>query len=113
LIAKSKETFKKLVNDLTRREVLTTKTVRKLSRRARAYICAYYSLYKSASRGDDMTKVTLPLIEHPVKAFKTHRAAIDFDAGFVYGFAPAIRDGVIVIDDDRQLIPTFSRQLNF
>jgi hypothetical protein len=29
---------------------------------------------------------TLPLIERLVKAFKTHRAAIDFDAGFVNGF---------------------------
>ena len=97
---KSKETFKKLVNDVTNREVLTTETIRKLSRRARSYICAYYSLYyESANRGDDTTKVSLPLIERIVKAFKSHRAAIDFDAGFVYGFVPAINDGAIVIDE--------------
>ena len=95
---KSKESFKKLVHDVTNREVLTTETIRKLSRRARSYICAYLSLYESSSRGDDTTKLTLPLIERLVKAFKTHRAAIDFDAGFVYGFVPAMKDGVIVID---------------
>ena len=97
---KSKETFKKLVNDVTNREVLTTETIRKVSRRARSYICTYYSLYyESANRGDDTTKVSLPLIERIVKAFKSHRAAIDFDAGFVYGFVPAINDGAIVIDE--------------
>jgi hypothetical protein len=41
---KSKDAFKRLVRDVTSSEVLTVDTVRKLSRRARAYICAYYSL---------------------------------------------------------------------
>ena len=81
---RSKESFKALVHECTSREILSTKTVRKLSRRARAYISAYYSLYESKRNGDDDTPVlTLPLIEGVVKAFKTHRAAIDFDAGFV------------------------------
>jgi hypothetical protein len=63
--------------------------VRKLSRRARAYICAYYALYESKCKGDDIpVTLTLPLIECLVKAFKTHRAAIGFDAGFVNGFVP-------------------------
>jgi hypothetical protein len=35
--------------------------------------------------------LTLPLIERLVKAFKTHRAAIDFDAGFVNGFVPDLK----------------------
>jgi hypothetical protein len=66
--------------------------VRKLSRRARAYICAYYTLYESKCKGDDDTPetLTLPLIERLVKAIKTHRAAIDFDAAFVNGFVPKI-----------------------
>ena len=68
--------------------MLTTKTVRKLSRRARAYICAYYALYESKRMGDDIPTLTLPLIERLMKAFKTHRAAIDFDAGFVNVFVP-------------------------
>ena len=87
---RSKESFKGLVQQCTSRDILTTKTVRKLSRRARAYICAYYALYESKCKGDDDTPetLTLPLIERLVKAFKTHRAAIDFDAGFVNRFVP-------------------------
>jgi hypothetical protein len=84
---------------VTRREDLTVDTARKLSRRARAYICAYYSLYESQNRGDDKIKLTLPLIGRLVKAFKTRRAAIDFDAGFVYGFVPNLKDGAVVIDE--------------
>jgi hypothetical protein len=38
--------------------------------------------------GDDIPTLTLPLIERLVKAFKTHRAAIDFDTGFVNRFLP-------------------------
>jgi len=89
---KGKESFKALVHECTSREILSTKTVRKLSRRASAYISAYYSLYESKRNGDDDTQVlTLPLIERVVKAFKTHRAAIDFDAGFVNGFVPVLQ----------------------
>jgi hypothetical protein len=62
-------------------------------------MCTYYSLYESKNRGIDTTKLTLPLIERIVKAFKTHRAALNFDAGFVNGFVPAMIDGVIVIDE--------------
>jgi hypothetical protein len=88
---KGKESFKLLVKECTSREILATKTVRKLSRRARAYICAYYSLYESKCKGDDTPTLTLPLIERLVKAFKTHRAAIDFDAGFVNGFVRTLQ----------------------
>jgi len=38
-----------------------------------------------------MTTLTLPLIERLVKRFKTHRAAIDFDAGFVNGFVRELK----------------------
>jgi hypothetical protein len=48
------------------------------------------------SKSNDTTKLTLPLIERVVKAFKTHHAALDFDAGFVNGFMPATIDGVIL-----------------
>ena len=93
---RSKEAFKGLVHECTSRDILRTETVRKLSRRARAYICAYYSLYESKNKGADDTPptLTLPLIERLVKAFKTHRAAIDFDAGFVNGFVPQLEKGV-------------------
>jgi hypothetical protein len=38
-----------------------------------------------------MPTLTLPIIERLVKAFKTHRAAIDFDAGFVNGFVQVLQ----------------------
>jgi hypothetical protein len=85
---RSKESFKELVQQCTSREILTIKTVCKLSRLARAYICAYYEMYESKCMGDDIPTLTLPLIKRLVKAFKTHRAAIDFDAGFVNRFLP-------------------------
>jgi hypothetical protein len=88
---KGKESFKRLVDECTSREILATKTVRKLSRRARAYICAYYSLYESKRNGEDMPALTLPLIKRLVKSFKTHRAAIDFDAGFLNGFVKVLQ----------------------
>jgi hypothetical protein len=51
---KRKDALKRLVSDVTSREILTVDTVRKLSRQAQAYICAqYYSLYESQNRGDD------------------------------------------------------------
>ena len=90
---KGKESFKALVHECSSRDILTTKTVRKLSRRARAYICAYFAVKnKQNSGGDDNTTpaLTLQLIERLVKAFKTHRAAVDFDAGFVNSFLPGI-----------------------
>jgi hypothetical protein len=83
-----------LVKECTSRDILPIKTVHKLSRRARAYISAYYALYESKRKGDDTPTLTLPLIEHLVKAFKTHRAVINFDAGFVNGFVPELQ-GVI------------------
>ena len=86
---KGKESFKALVDECTSRQILTTNTVRKLSRWARAYICAYYALYESKRRGDDTPTLTLPFIERLAKSFKCHRSAIDFDASFVNGFVRA------------------------
>ena len=80
---RNKESFRQLVNDVTSRDILTTKTVRKLSRRARAYICAYSSLYESKSKGDDTTKLTLPLMnalwscsKHTVQQLTLKRALL-------------------------------------
>ena len=82
---RSKEAFKALVTECTSRDALRTATVRKLSRRARAYICAYYSLMENPT-----TTLTLPLIERLVKEYKTHRAVLDFDAGFVNGIVSSL-----------------------
>ena len=93
---RSKERFKELVLQCTSRDILWIETVRKLSRQARAYICTYYSLYQSTSNAADNTPttLTLPLIERLQRAFNTHRAAIDFDAGFVNAFVPKLERGV-------------------
>ena len=50
--------------------------------------CAYYTLHQQNLANNCETDnrpaaLTLPLIERLMKAFKTHRAAVDFDAGFV------------------------------
>jgi hypothetical protein len=87
---KGNKSFKALVHECTSRDILSTKMVRKLSRRAQSYIFAYFALHKSKNNGNDMPSLTLPLIERLVKAFKTHRAAVDFDAGFVNSFVPAM-----------------------
>ena len=84
-----------LVCECTSREILTTNIVHKLSRRARAYISTYYSLNESQRNVGDTQKLTLPFIERVVRAFKTHRAAIDWDASFVNGFVRMF-EGVIV-----------------
>jgi hypothetical protein len=97
---KGKESFKALVHECTSRDILSTNTVRKLSRRARSYICAYFALHESKNNGNDMPLLTLPLIQRLAKAYKTHRAAVDFDAGFVNSFVPAI--DVVLLDKDEK-----------
>ena len=78
--------------ECTSRDYLRTETVRKLSRRARTYMCAYYSPYHDKTS----TALTLPLILRLVKEFKTHRAAIDFDSGFVNSFILKLESGVFI-----------------
>jgi hypothetical protein len=98
---RNKESFKELVRLCSNRDVLSTKTVRKLSRRARAYICAYFLMHENIRNQseENLQILTLPLIEKLVKAFKTHRAAVDFDAAFVNGFVPSIDDVLAKFDE--------------
>jgi hypothetical protein len=43
------------------------------------------------------TLLTLPRIKRLMKVFKTHQAAVDFDAGFVQSFVlPAIEEVVMM-----------------
>jgi len=67
--------------------VLHVKQVRTLSRRARAYICAYYFIELNAVNNNqvdnDNVVLSLPQIESLMKEFKTHRSALDFDRTFV------------------------------
>lgn len=102
---KGKTSFTALVKQCTSRDVLTTESVRKLSRRARAYISAYHILHQwklknncidTPTTSSSSLTLTLTLIERIMKVYKSHRAAVDFDAGFVQSFiSPAIENIVL------------------
>lgn len=99
---KGKASFKALVKQCTSRDVLTTKAVRKLSRRARAYICAYFVLHQwklknNCDNTSSSLTLTCPLIERIMKEYKTHRAAVDFDAGFVRSFVSSAIENVVLL----------------
>ena len=101
---KGKTSFKALVNECTSRDVLTTTTVRKLSRRARSYICAYYAIHqrKQQDNGNDVPSLTLPIIDRIVKAFKTHRAVVDFDTGFVNSIVSSAIEDVLLSKNENE-----------
>jgi hypothetical protein len=92
---KGKDSFKALVSECTSRDVLKTGVVRKLSKQARAYICAYFILQKQQLNNNNSIVLTLPLIDRLMKIFKTHRAAVDFDAGFVQSVIPPEIEDVV------------------
>jgi hypothetical protein len=77
-----------VVKCLSREKVLTGERIRLFSRRARAYICAYYKLWldrqnTTTLQGKAHDSASDPVsIEKLVKRFKTHRCALDFDHGF-------------------------------
>ena len=82
---KTKEKFRRSVRLVISRTSLNKKRIRKFSRRARGYICAYYHL---AHRDEDKTiavgeNISPALIERMVKLFKTHRCALDFERKFI------------------------------
>ena len=86
-----KDNFRSVVQEcLSREKVLTTQRVRLFSRRAHAYICAYYKMWwidkhKMRTQQTQLgtTATFTPVkIEKMVKQFKTHRCALDFDHSF-------------------------------
>ena len=66
--------------------------VRLFSRRARRYMVAYYKLTHRLVEGIDLKDgggaLSTVKIESVVKACKTHRCAMDFDAKFIAEFSP-------------------------
>ena len=87
---RGKETYRNAVRTCLSRDVISTERVRKFSQRARAYTCAYLALEaeKQTSNTVEENKIneanSIPVkIEQMVKQFKTHRCALDFDAGFI------------------------------
>ncbi len=85
---KGKEKFVGLVSKCTSREVLTTEMIRKFSRRARSYMLSYKALEIVGEEGtgnenDKSLEITHKQIENMQKIIKSHRAALDFDRGFI------------------------------
>jgi hypothetical protein len=89
---KGKEHFVDLVLKCTAGEVLTTEMIRKFSRRARSYMLTYKALDIFVEEGrekwmgdevDTSLDITYKQIENMQKIIKSHRAALDFDRGFI------------------------------
>jgi hypothetical protein len=78
----TKVQFHQLVKDCVTQDVLTTERVRKLSRRAKAYICAYYYLERNKEQDGSVKPASLPEIERLMNLFRIHRSALDFDRQF-------------------------------
>jgi len=87
---RGKEKFKIAVRKCLAREVLTTERIRKFSKRALAYICAYHRIWSEQQENQqqderpstDVDTATPIKVEKLVKLFKTHRCALDFDHSF-------------------------------
>ena len=78
---KGKETYRELVKKCISRDDLTTERVRKFSRRARSYICAYHQMHYSDVNPDASVPEQVK-IEQLAKSYKTHRSVVDFNYGF-------------------------------
>ncbi len=86
---RGKDNFKTVVREcLSKEKVLVTEGIRLFSRRARAYICAYYMIWcerqgRESTRTNESALTTNPIkMEKLDKRFKTHRCALDFDHSF-------------------------------
>jgi hypothetical protein len=85
---KGKANFDSLVAKCISRDLLTTNRIRKFSRRARSYMLTYSSLqfiHEDKGQEQVMTNNTFThtKIENMKKILKSHRAALDFDRGFI------------------------------
>ena len=91
---RSKDRFKELVLECTSRDILELRPFKSFrDEQGLTYYYVLIILVTSATMTRLTTTRTLPLIERLVKAFKTHRAAIEFDAGFVNAFVPKLERG--------------------
>ena len=82
---KGKDHFDALVEKCISRELITVDMVRKFSKRARGYMLAYRALecdvMKESPNGQ--TDISHKMIEKMKKVISSHRAALDFDRGFL------------------------------
>jgi len=83
---KGKENFDLLVDKCISRDLITIDMVRKFSRRARGYMQAYVVFESSDEMKNNSSKpdnITHHMIEKMKKVISSHRAASDFDRGFL------------------------------
>ena len=109
---KGKDNFDALVKKCISRDVLSVDMVRKFSRRARSYMLTYLALetddceevnsilkkQKQLGDGDKPDVITYGSIESMKKILSSHRAALDFDHGFIHRLV--IKSEVKKQDDD-------------
>lgn len=92
---KTKDGFVRLVHECleTTGEGFTMKRIRRMSSRARAYICTYRHIEleqnekEKQQQGDKKQQSPVLLLDEInklMKKYKTHRCAFDFDTGFVH-----------------------------
>jgi len=75
---KKKEDFLRTVDQQINKTHI--QSVRRFARRARQYICAYYSLQNGT---EYQSAIPQEKIERMMKKFRAHRSALDFDQGFI------------------------------
>ena len=104
---KGKEKFLELFNYCISRELITKDMVRKFSKRARSYMVAYRALESDEMKDGDMpANITYKMIEKMQEIVRSHRAALDFDAGYLNrilkeeGF-----DVVAVVKSEKKTVP--------
>ncbi|KAL7523118.1 hypothetical protein ACHAXR_000032, partial [Thalassiosira sp. AJA248-18] len=81
---KGRDNFIALVDKCISRELITAEMVRKFSGRARGYMLAYNLLETDEMKEKgEPTEITHKMIEKMKKVISSHRAALDFDKGFL------------------------------
>lgn len=81
---KSKEKFRESVRKCLSREHIQTKQQQQFSRRARQYMLAYLAMETDTNQFPQSDSIrSSHLIEKIIKQYKSHRAANDFDTGYI------------------------------
>ena len=81
---KGRVNFIELVDKCKSRDTTTTNMVRKFSKRARGYMVAYTALELDEMKDNDQpTEFLHQMIEKMKKVISSHRAALDFDKGYL------------------------------
>uniref|UniRef100_A0A7S3QH27 Uncharacterized protein n=1 Tax=Chaetoceros debilis TaxID=122233 RepID=A0A7S3QH27_9STRA len=81
-LRKKKQDFEKRVRETVCEDVNTSTIIRRFSRRARQYICAYHHIHSKESTSEKV-QVSLKEVEKVVKKLKTKRSALDISFGFI------------------------------